>query len=108
MIKKFLIKIFVIFFIYIIFVFLASDLALKMDKKLWININKKILEIKDKIIFVFSSEENFKKSLENTANSIDKKTEKISEKLDNPTPNTKNKILKQKKLEEDLRKELKR
>jgi hypothetical protein len=44
-------------------VLVAPDLAFKMDEKLKININHKIINIKDKLVFAFSGEENFKKSL---------------------------------------------
>ena len=103
MIKKIILKIFLLFIIYIIFVILASDLAIKMDKKFNINLNHKILEIKDKLIFAFSSQENFKKTLQNTADSIDKKTEKIKDKLENPTPNLEKRLKKEQNLWKDIK-----
>ena len=87
MLKKISKKILIIIIFYIIFVLVAPDLAIKMDKKLSININSKIINIKDKLVFAFSWEENFKKSLDNMAEKADSKTKKITDKLENPTPN---------------------
>ncbi len=103
MLKKILTRILVISIFYIFFVLIAPDLAIKMDKKLKININTKIINIKDKLVFAFSWEENFKNSLNTVAEKLDSKTEKVTDKLDNPTPNLEEKLKKEQNLWNNLK-----
>jgi ribosome-associated translation inhibitor RaiA len=98
MIKKILTRILIISIFYIVFVLFAPDIAFKMDEKLKININHKIINIKDKLIFAFSNEDNLKKSLDSVADNLDSKTKKVTEKLDNPAPNITKKLKKEQNL----------